>query len=87
MNLFCSYCTRAFFDGEMLTIRLSHHQEFPMHGECFTAYLEEQREVAAVFGVDLGGDVEFFERQFFDRQVQAETSYHNATEKSIGSTP
>ena len=57
-----------------------------MHGECFTAYLEEQREVAATFGIDLGGDVEFFERQFFDRQVQHE-NYHNATEKSIGSTP
>ena len=57
-----------------------------MHGECFTAYLEEQREVAATFGIDLGGDVEFFERQFFDRQVQHE-NYHNGAEKSIGSTP
>lgn len=75
--LYCYHCNHAFFDGELLTFRVTYSQELPYHGECFENWIAEQSKVAADFGHDFRNaivdGVETFERYYFDHQFGSQS--------------
>jgi hypothetical protein len=72
--LWCHYCDKRFFDGELVTIRDCGGTEMHYHGGCFSEWMTEQRKAAAFFGHDYHeGLIETFERHFFERQIAHES--------------
>lgn len=72
--LFCAYCQNSFFDGELITIRNVNGTEQPYHHECLVNWTAELRDTAKTFGPDFDHDpgvsVSYYERQFFEHQIQ-----------------
>jgi hypothetical protein len=68
--LFCYLCKRAFFDGEVLVIRIVKHTEYPHHTECYEKRREEETLLSKIFGEpEPPDDSEHFTRTFWNSQV------------------
>jgi hypothetical protein len=49
----CVWCSRAFFDGETITVAHYAGKDRLHHGGCFEVWSAEQRKVAELFGDSL----------------------------------
>jgi hypothetical protein len=68
--LACYYCKRAFFDGEVITIRVVKHTEYPHHTGCYNELREKETLLHQIFGeMEPVDDSEHFSRTFWNSQV------------------
>jgi hypothetical protein len=48
----CTYCLRPFFDGELISIQLVNHTEYPYHASCLNTQMENENLLRRIFDED-----------------------------------
>jgi hypothetical protein len=71
--LYCAYCDRRFFDGELVTFRNLSGTHIAHHTECFETWRRSEEELCRLFSQEFdAGSIETFERPFYDSQIVAD---------------
>lgn len=68
--LACLYCKRAFYEGEVISIRVIRHTEHPHHFECLEKTLREEWLLSEIFGESDTIENYVFTRTFWRAQVE-----------------
>jgi hypothetical protein len=75
--IFCNFCDRAFYDGELITIRNVAGTELMYHHGCWIQYADNNRKLAEIFGETFDQDSmvpeQFFCRVFRTHQIAPKT--------------